>query len=384
MSLYAGSPVVRCTFEIENRALDHRLRLRAPTGLDAQSAVAGGQFGVVERASLLIDPRRYPRETPVATAPAHRYVSAAAGSRGLAIFTPGFFEYELEPGGDLLVTVLRAIGELSRGRLPTRPGHAGWPVATPLAQCQGLDRFQLGIGPVTEEELKSGAALAELWEDLFLPLQAVWLRQASPLSLPRLDVRLDGERLVFSGLKPAEQGSDLVLRCYNPTGSPTAGAWLFDSAVRAAHRARADESELHEIRLGDGGRTVPFHAAAARGRHDRGVARLIRLALRMRDQPSLPCFPCPHNSSCCAYGVTLSDDEAAAIARGHGPATIYRTRWGEWRTRVRGGRCVFLRENVCTIHAEPYYPAVCRRLSLDRCRNRRALRVRPDDLSRSS
>ncbi len=262
VSLYAGSPVVRCTFEIENRALDHRLRLRAPTGLDAQSAVAGGQFGVVERASLLIDPRRYPRETPVATAPAHRYVSAAAGSRGLAIFTPGFFEYELEEGGDLLVTVLRAIGELSRGRLPTRPGHAGWPVATPLAQCQGLDRFQLGIGPITEEELKSGAALAELWEDLFLPLQAVWLRQASPLSPPRLDVRLDGERLVFSGLKPAEQGRDLVLRCYNPTGSPTAGAWLFDSAVRAAHRARADESELHEIRLGDGGRTVPFHAAA--------------------------------------------------------------------------------------------------------------------------
>ena len=30
---------------------------------------------------------------------------------------------------------------------------------------------------------------------------------------------------------------------------------------------------------------------------------------------------------------------------------VYRTRWGEWRTRVRGGRCVFLRDNVCTIHA---------------------------------
>jgi hypothetical protein len=79
----------------------------------------------------------------------------------------------------------------------------------------------------------------------------------------------------------------------------------------------------------------------------------------MRDFPSLPCFPCPHHSSCCAYGVTLSDDEAAAIAEAHGPDLIYRTRWGEWRTRVRSGRCVFLRENVCTIHAEPYYPAVC-------------------------
>jgi hypothetical protein len=80
----------------------------------------------------------------------------------------------------------------------------------------------------------------------------------------------------------------------------------------------------------------------------------------MRDLPSLPCFPCPHHSACCAFGVTLSDDEAAAITRVHGSDPIYRTRWGEWRTRVRGGRCIFLQDNVCTIHAESYYPAVCR------------------------
>jgi hypothetical protein len=80
----------------------------------------------------------------------------------------------------------------------------------------------------------------------------------------------------------------------------------------------------------------------------------------MPDFPALPCFPCPHRSACCAYGVTLSEDEAAAIARAQGGATIYRTRWGEWRTRVRGGRCVFFRENTCAIHGEPYYPAVCK------------------------
>jgi hypothetical protein len=80
----------------------------------------------------------------------------------------------------------------------------------------------------------------------------------------------------------------------------------------------------------------------------------------MGDQPSLPCFPCPHRSSCCAYGVTLSDEEAVAISAAHGPDLIYRTRWGEWRTRVRGGRCVFLANNICTIHSQPHYPGVCR------------------------
>jgi hypothetical protein len=76
--------------------------------------------------------------------------------------------------------------------------------------------------------------------------------------------------------------------------------------------------------------------------------------------PPLPCFPCPHASACCAYGVTLSDEEAAAIAAEHGGHTVYRTRCGEWRTRVRRRRCVFLRDNRCTIHGRGYYPAVCR------------------------
>jgi len=76
--------------------------------------------------------------------------------------------------------------------------------------------------------------------------------------------------------------------------------------------------------------------------------------------PPLPCFPCPHHSACCAHGTTLSDEEAEAIRRHGGGEKIYRTRWGEWRTRVRGGRCAFLVENSCSLHDQPFYPAVCR------------------------
>ena len=74
----------------------------------------------------------------------------------------------------------------------------------------------------------------------------------------------------------------------------------------------------------------------------------------------LPCFPCPYHSSCCAYGTTLTDEEAAAIIAVHGPGVAYQTKWGEWRTRVRNRRCVLFRDNHCVIHGEAYYPAVCR------------------------
>ena len=181
VSLYAGSPIVRCTLEIDNQAAYHRLRARLSTGLPDGSAVAGGQFGSIERTGVRADHRKYPRETPVATAPAHRYVATAVKSRGLAVLAPGFFEYELDRRGDLVVTLLRSIGTLSRDDLPTRRGHAGWPVATPEAQCLGAERLQLAIAPVRQRDIDGGTALPLLWEDAFLPVQGIWLRQATPL-----------------------------------------------------------------------------------------------------------------------------------------------------------------------------------------------------------
>ena len=76
--------------------------------------------------------------------------------------------------------------------------------------------------------------------------------------------------------------------------------------------------------------------------------------------PSLPCHPCPYRASCCAYGTSLTEQEAAALSARAGPETVYRTRWGEWRTRVRKKRCVFFRDGGCTVHDEPCYPAQCR------------------------
>jgi hypothetical protein len=75
--------------------------------------------------------------------------------------------------------------------------------------------------------------------------------------------------------------------------------------------------------------------------------------------PKLPCFPCPHAASCCAYGTTLTDEEAAAVEANHGPGVVYRTRWGEWRTRIKKGRCALFQNGGCTIHDKSYYPAVC-------------------------
>jgi 23S rRNA (cytidine1920-2'-O)/16S rRNA (cytidine1409-2'-O)-methyltransferase len=260
LTLHAGSPALRCTLRLDNRATDHRLRLRVPTGVPATAALAGGPFGPVERAAVGVNGTVYARETPVATAPAQRYVAVADGARGLAVLAPGFFEYELAGGGDLRVTLLRSIGQLSRADLPTRPGHAGWPAPTPVAQCLGPDRLQLAVVPVTGGEVRAGTVVPELWEDVFLPPRAIWLRQATPISPADWDVRLEGPGLVFSAAKPAEDGDWLVLRCYNVLASPVEGAWRLGRRIARAMLTRADERGARELGLAGDGHLVPFHA----------------------------------------------------------------------------------------------------------------------------
>src|SRR5438309_1516047 len=258
--LHADSPVVRCILDLDNQATWHRLRARVPTDLTGVPAVAGAAFGSVARPPVVVRAAEYPLETPVPTAPAQRFVAVADGRRGLALLAPGFFEYEWTRRGDLVLTLLRCVGELSRGDLPTRPGHAGWPTATPLAQCLGMSRVELAIAPVSQAELERGDLIPSLWEDAFLPVRGFWLRDAGDLVVPPIDIALEGTGLVVSAVKPAQQGSPLVLRCYNATGRRAPGAWRFGEGVKSAHRVRADERESTALVLEGRGKTVRFVA----------------------------------------------------------------------------------------------------------------------------
>jgi alpha-mannosidase len=260
VQLYADSPIVRAVLEIDNRNTYHRLRARLATGLAGVPAIAGAAFSAVERPAVSSAAAGYPRETPVRTAPAQRFVAAARGGRGLALLAPAFFEYEWTGKGDLLVTLLRAIGELSRGDLPTRPGHAGWPTAIPGAQCIGKSRIDLAIAPVSAGDLERGDVVPQLWEDAFLPLHALWLRDVAELTSAPVNITLEGGGLVFASLKPAQIGSPIVLRCYNATGRKTAGAWRFGNGVKTAHRVRADEREAVALVLEQRGNIVRFVA----------------------------------------------------------------------------------------------------------------------------
>ena len=260
VTLDAGAAQLGLGIEGENRRTDHRLRIAFPLGTRPGREVADGHFGPVSRTQG--PGPRLPAgfEQPAPTAPMQRYVSAAGGSRGITVLADGLPEYELKADGTLLVTLLRAFGQMSREDMPERPGHAGWPTPTPDAQCLGPFRARLAVLPHAERHLDDVVEIERAAEAFHAPPLAAMRRSLLAVPQPFRGPELIGAGLVLSSMKPTERGRSVVLRCYNATERPVAGKWRIPWPVRAAELARLDETPVAPLEIALAG-TITFEAA---------------------------------------------------------------------------------------------------------------------------
>ncbi|MDF1503839.1 glycoside hydrolase family 38 C-terminal domain-containing protein [Roseisolibacter sp. H3M3-2] len=262
VSLDAGADWVRVAVRGENRARDHRLRVAFRTGIASPDVRADAAFGPVRRAPLEVSPEDRAMETPPPTAPLHRWVSCGGGAHAATLVSDGLAEYEAAADGRLLVTLVRAVGELSRPDLPERPGNAGWPVPTPEAQCLGPFEAALALAVHAPWGAGTASLVERLADDVLLPLVGTTRRDAvEPLAAgPRLE--LEGDGLAFSAALPTDDGA-VALRCVNVEEAPTEGAWLVGGPLREAWLARMDGTPLSPLTIepDGGGSRVRFQAA---------------------------------------------------------------------------------------------------------------------------
>ena len=243
----ADAPWLRIHVAGVNSASDHRLRVRVETGVATPRVFADAMFGAVERKRVVVSPDDLKMETPPAAAPLHRYVSLFGAGDGATVFSDGLAEYESDDEGGVAVTLVRAIGELSRADLPERPGHAGWPVAVPGAQCHGPFGAELTVMLHGARSAPVVDAIERAADDVLLPLTGATLRSAlgNPGAVP--GIALDGEGLSFACAKESEDGAWLVLRCVNLLDDARAGAWRLGTPIREAQLARLDESVVSPV-----------------------------------------------------------------------------------------------------------------------------------------
>lgn len=238
-----GEHFVRVLVSGRNAASDVRVRFVVQMGVRSPIVDADAALGLVRREGIAgVDAPL--AERPPATAPLHRYVTLSSPGAGATLVSDGLTEYEARDDGSVLVTLLRAVGELSRHDLPERPGHAGYPVSTPLAQSMGV--FEAGFavalhGPRTEASVMLAERIAS---DVLTPCTGTTLRSALDPPGAVHGFELAGEGLAESAMKSSDDGTGVVLRCVNLLDRPVAGAW------RLPHDADAFLTRLDETVLG--------------------------------------------------------------------------------------------------------------------------------------
>uniref|UniRef100_A0A7V4WLK2 Glycoside hydrolase family 38 central domain-containing protein n=1 Tax=Candidatus Caldatribacterium saccharofermentans TaxID=1454753 RepID=A0A7V4WLK2_9BACT len=235
--LVQGSRRVEFDVEVENTAQDHRLRMVFFAPLRPQHHFADAHFALLRREN---DGRTYPQND---------FVFLEDDGCVFAVFNQGLREYEVRPvegGTCIAVTLLRAVGWLSRDDLLTRKGDAGWSLPTEGAQCPGRHRFRLAVlfggGKAVDFSLHREA---RLFTNPPLVFQVPGTLE-HPLDGWTL-LHCDNPAIVLSALKVREKGEGLVVRLYNPTDVPQRFRVIFRPVVLEVWRLSLLEEEEERL-----------------------------------------------------------------------------------------------------------------------------------------
>ncbi len=263
---------------LDNRALDHRVRILFPTGLRAEFSQAAGQFAVVSRATEIP-----PTGEAQGNHPAEQFVDLVdpRQDRGLGVLLDGTPEYAVLDGVDgqtLAVTLLRATDVVGDNAAFDR---------APEAQCLGPLTVRLGLVPHRGDwraaRLHQEALALELAPDAQQfglepgfrrlapapldpparqdPSGPVGNRFAAPAperTLPAAHsfLHLEGEA-VLSAVRPAEDGRGLVVRVFNPATVETVVRLSLDRPLAEAEQLTMGEEPLAGLPLApEGGVTL--------------------------------------------------------------------------------------------------------------------------------
>lgn len=262
VTLHASVKRVDIRTHFENTCRDHRLRAHFPLGASVRVSSAETQYGVVDRPTTLPRDQRGSAEPAVHEHPQMTFVSVTDGTRGLTVINRGLPEFSVSEDGDVALTVLRAVGWLSREDFLTRVGGAGPTIGTPDAQMLHEVSAEYSLVP------HAGSwADASTWRDAHdfnAPLHAqtrtsqiVPLRNRhrtdTPRSLPPTGqfVNVQGDVLV-TAVKRAETGNALIVRFVNTTPREQPVTVETRARVTAARRVNLREEGTHDLPLADG------------------------------------------------------------------------------------------------------------------------------------
>lgn len=253
VTLYENIQRIDIQTTVNNKALDHRLRVLFPTGLKSNVSASEIQFGTLIRPNEIKDEKNWLdkkyAEKPLPIYPQQKFVDVSDGLMGLAILNKNITEYEVynKERAEIALTLFRGVGSLGKANLLVRPGRAsGMLIPTPKAQCLGVNISEYSIlvhqGNIDDAKIASQALAynanptvvqsalrhsgIEKDNKHFFDLYDIESLQENVYekltccqkgSYEFIDI--DSQDLLVSAIKKAEKENALIIRIYNPMGT---------------------------------------------------------------------------------------------------------------------------------------------------------------------
>lgn len=212
VTLRKDAEYLEVTTRLDNTVCDHRLRVKFPTGIDAETYLADGAFDVLERRISLRDDNNEYRELETETKPQQSWTALRSERRSLAVVAPGVLESAVRDSAEreILLTLLRCTSLTI------------WLYEEPGGQELGTHEWSYALVP--QPDLDSPRGLFDLGELISDGLQ---VEQFTPEDLEHLEpvaptmpsefsaLEISGEA-VMTALRQVDDG-ELELRLFNPT-----------------------------------------------------------------------------------------------------------------------------------------------------------------------
>jgi alpha-mannosidase len=254
--LKQGSRLIEIEQLLDNRAKDHRLRAEFPTLIETDTVISDGHFYLNHR------PIERPSgadwvQPPSGTYPQQNFSALQDGKRGLAVLGKGLPEIEATRGkaghAKLSLTLLRAVGWLSRDDFPTRRcSNAGPTIHTPDAQCLGTHTFQYALVPFGGDCIAADIkGLSRRYNTPVLVVQGVedqHIEGGSGL------LKKATRSTSITAVKKHEVRDTLIVRLYNLAADPVEETLILGMRIADAWRTDLLEERIGRVAVGADGR----------------------------------------------------------------------------------------------------------------------------------
>ncbi|MDF2612087.1 MAG: hypothetical protein K0R92_3561, partial [Lachnospiraceae bacterium] len=271
LKLKKGSKRLDIRFEYENTSKDHRLRALIATGIDSDYTKASIPFDLILR-----DKKEALNGIQNGTQPNSGFIDIDGEDGGMSLFTEGIYEYEhlLDKTGVIALTLLRANSWIS---IDTGTGVMNnyrddtWMV--PGNQCIRMIEVAMAIQPHGQSLLESNSMKeARTFHNSVLTyfqpadlkkfsggrpavqdtdIKEIFYREDPygfiQLPMEKKFLSVEGENILLSSVKKANQNDSLVLRLYNAGEEESEAFVSFINQNIKAYRMNMNEEILGEI-----------------------------------------------------------------------------------------------------------------------------------------